>query len=384
MPDPDRPSSAPLSEADADRLSERFTASWDEPTWEDAPTAVAKAPTAPAPPAPTPAGPPAALTSPATVTAKLPAVTLPLPTPAAAPSPNNPPLTKPKQTLLGIAPILPVGPSPAAAAPVAAAPATAAATLAAASAAPPPELSSSPIATAVTTPSKPYVPKDHPSTPAVVISGEALAVDGFVKEDRSRTAQTMPGQTRGNPVSAPAAALVPGTLPAPSPQVAPASSTLDDTYPPARRRGSKVPLVIGGLALLGAVGVVGLKLSASSSTEAEPAAATDQPALAAPIDPPKATATAAPTEAPPPPAPSEPVATADTRPEPAAAAPEPVPAARKSKTKKAAAPAPAAKRPAAARPEPKSDARPTPASEPAAATPAPKPAKGVIVRETPF
>jgi len=31
MPDPDPPSGTPLSESEADRLSERFTASWDEP-----------------------------------------------------------------------------------------------------------------------------------------------------------------------------------------------------------------------------------------------------------------------------------------------------------------------------------------------------------------
>jgi hypothetical protein len=232
----------------------------------------------------------------------------------------------------------------------------------------------------VTTPSKPYIPKDHPSTPAVVINGEAL-VEPFVKEDRSRTAQTMPGQTRSAPVSAPPPAqLVPSPLIAPTPHAAPVSSTLDDTYPPLRRRGSKLPLLVGGAALLGAVGVVGLKLTSETSTSTDHVVA-DQPTPAsAPVE---AKATAAPpaAEAPAPPPPSEPVATAQPSPEPVVAAEQPAPRRTKG-TKKASAPAPAPKRPAA-RPEPKAESKPTPAPEPAA-TPAPKPAKGVIVRETPF
>ncbi|MES1188952.1 MAG: hypothetical protein ABUL60_34370, partial [Myxococcales bacterium] len=88
MPDPQRPSGAPLSDSEADRLSERFTASWDDP---DPPT--------------------------------LDPPTVPLAASQAtqsAPEPGSPvagaklvvPAAKPRQknTLLGIAPIV-VGPS---------------------------------------------------------------------------------------------------------------------------------------------------------------------------------------------------------------------------------------------------------------------------------
>src|SRR5882672_5338691 len=113
MPDPDRPSGAPLSESEADRLSERFTASWDEPaSWEEPEPPTLEPVTVPK------AGPPLAATP-------APAI-VPVAAPAAAPAPALT-LAKPKQTLLGIAPIVVVGPSqppaaPAVAAPVAPAP----------------------------------------------------------------------------------------------------------------------------------------------------------------------------------------------------------------------------------------------------------------------
>jgi hypothetical protein len=241
---------------------------------------------------------------------------------------------------------------------------------------PPPESSSSPTATAVTTPSKPYIPKDHPSTPAVVIS-EALAESTPPKEDRARIAQTIPGQTRSNPAAVVAAVPFP---------VAASSPVLDDTYPPLRRRGSKLPLVFAGGLLLAAGGFAFTKLTASSMPDGNESASASPAPVVAPI------ATVAPTNASPTPAaeapaptqPSEPVASADTKADVAASqpAPPPPPASKKTKAKKVTA-APAPRRPAS-RPEPKAEAKPSaPAAEPAA-TPAPKPAKGVIVRETPF
>src|SRR6185369_525979 len=177
MPDTDRPSDASLSDSEADRLSERFTASWDEPDAPDEPV--------PQPPA-ADAG-------------------------ASAPKPKL-------QTLLGISPIVVISQPPAPSQPAAAAepapiptsaPSPAPATAPAAplvSAAPPPPASSpdaSSVARGLTTPSKPYIPKDDPSTPAVVISEAALA-DAQRRADRARIAQTIPAQTRSAPLAAPA------------------------------------------------------------------------------------------------------------------------------------------------------------------------------------
>src|SRR4051812_23326775 len=95
MPDTDRPSGAPLSESEADRLAERFTASWDDPELASPPPAAVPAPALVPAPAPVPVAAPA-----------------PIPVPVAAPLPQapTPTLAKPKHTLLGIAPIV-VGPS---------------------------------------------------------------------------------------------------------------------------------------------------------------------------------------------------------------------------------------------------------------------------------
>src|SRR5215207_5706271 len=283
MPDPDRPSSAPLTEADADRLSERFTASWDEP--EPVATPVAAPPT----PAPAPVAPPATIAAQAAPVIKSPPAafgqTVPLPAVqpkaptapvAAAPIAARPPVAaaasaatpraKSRQTLLGIAPIVVVGPSqPPAAMPTAAKPAAGTTPPIPAAPAISTEATSSPTATAVTTPSKPYVPKDHPLTPAVVISGDVISAEaptGGVRprdEDRARIAQTIPGQARSNPLAAPApvAAVIAAAKPAPS--------TLDDTYPPIKQRGSKLPAVIAGLALLAAAAIAIAKLSAGTS-----------------------------------------------------------------------------------------------------------------------
>ena len=391
MPDPDRPSSAPLTQADADRLSERFTASWDEPEPVAPPVA------APLAPALVPRSPPSPTATPGTAvfgqTVPMPAVqpnapTAPVMAPtaprpavaAAAPTPAPPaPLAKPKQTLLGIAPIVVVGPSqPPPAKPVTAPPVSAAPPSSA-------EATSSPTATAVTTPSKPYVPKDHPATPAVVISGdvinaEAPAGTARPNEDRARVAQTIPGQTRSNPM----AALAPLPAAAITAPVKPALSTLDDTYPPIKQRGSKLPLVIGGLALLAAAGIAVAKLGArpsaeSAETTSSPEASFEAPVAATPPGGATSPVAAAPAEPPLPSRPAEP-ATSDSKRPMAEAAPTTEPPARKSKATRKVSAAPAPRRPVA-RPEPK--AATTPAPEPTP-TPAPKPAKGVIVRETPF
>src|SRR3954462_2665874 len=94
MPDPDRLSGAPLSDSEADRLSERYTASWEDP---DLPTVE-------------PATLPLATQAPRT---SAPAAATAAPRPATAPAGGlsvPAPVNRQKQTLLGIAPII-VGPS---------------------------------------------------------------------------------------------------------------------------------------------------------------------------------------------------------------------------------------------------------------------------------
>jgi hypothetical protein len=99
---------------------------------------------------------------------------------AASPASAPPaPLAKPKQTLLGIAPIVVVGPAP---------PPPVKPPAALAISAPPPssgEATSSPTTTAVTTPSKPYIPKDHPATPAVVISGDVVSTEADISDTKA-------------------------------------------------------------------------------------------------------------------------------------------------------------------------------------------------------
>jgi hypothetical protein len=383
MPDPDPPPSGPLSESEADRLSERFTASWDDPV----PTTVepAAVPTAPVPASPPPSPPPS-------------------PAPRASVAPAS--ATKQKQTLLGIAPIVVVGPSqppPAAAKAVApapvpvpvpvpvaepvpvpvAAPDMPAPAPAAAAPPPPPPAplppppSSSPdasgVAQGLTTPAKPYVPKDDPSTPAVVINESALAESQRhqaeqERADRSRVTQPIPTHR-----SAPSASAAPVPLVA----AVASSSIVDDTYPAARRRGSKLPLILGGLALAAGGALAFAKFAGSRpSSEANPAAAAPPPAEPSPTPP---------AEAAPPP---EPAAAATTPAQPQAATPpppEPVAAAPKRGKVRRPAAAPSPRRPASVTAEAKAAA--APASEPTSPPtpqPTPKPAKGVIVRETPF
>jgi hypothetical protein len=228
----------------------------------------------------------------------------------------------------------------------------------------------------MTTPAKPYVPKDDPSTPAVVISEAALAGTTSAAADRARITQTLPAQHRSSPAAAP--------MPVPAAIASSPSSALDDTYPPARRRGGKLPLLLGAITLA-AVGVLAaVKLTgagADKNPAASPAAAEQHPA---PPPPPVEPAVPTPTE-------PAPVAATAPAPEPPAAKEEPeaplaVAAKRGKSIRKPSAPAP---RKPAARVEAKTEPKPAsaPATEPAPApapAPTPKPKGGVIVRETPF
>lgn len=217
------------------------------------------------------------------------------------------------------------------------------------------------MARGLTTPSKPYIPKDDPSTPAVVISEAALQPPPQPSPDRARIAQTIPGQTRSNPVAAPRPLAAPPS----------AAAQLDDTYPPLGRRRSKLPLIVGAVALLGAAAFGVAKLS-GGKTES-PSAAGANPTVAPPPLPPAPEpapeSPAATVAAPPPEAlPEQPAAPVKT-----AEAPPPKPS--KVVLKKSASLAAPRKTTKA---EPKSEPRAS-AAEPAVAKP-----KGVIVRETPF
>lgn len=358
MPDPERPSVAPLSDSEADRLSERFTASWDdEPETGEGPATVPSASAAP---------------------------------PAAKP------MTK--QTLLGIAPII-VGPSQ----PPPAAPATAPKTAAPATAsqgsgtlvvsAPPPVSSpdASAVARGLTTPSKPYIPKDDPSTPAVVVSDAALAAGAAQpRSHRTRTAQTIPAQR------APSIAQVSRSR---------ADATLDDTTPPARLRPSRLPLLLGGgaaaavviaaLALTGGE-KQGANASRGQSAVAEPTVAAEPAAAEPAAAEPAASRPPGTTQPEPPATVSEAVVPPPTRPTAEVRSEPPVeaaPGAKKAKSAKSAkrpnATATAARRAPPPKPAPKVDSKPSagtfPPAVPAAEPPAPpSPAKGVIVRDTPF
>lgn len=203
----------------------------------------------------------------------------------------------------------------------------------------------------------------------MVISGEALAESAASKLDRARITQTIPGHTRSNPLTSGAAPFA----------TAASSSAIDDTYPPLKRRGSILPLVLAGALLVAAAGLLFTQLRPNPASEATNGAPTALP-LQASESPVAAAAPPPPAEAP---APPEPVASADSKTN--TAAPEPTPApepppAKKTKAKKVVAPAP---RRSAPRTEPRAEAKPIPATEPTA-SPTPKPAKGVIVRETPF
>ena len=208
-----RPSSAPLSAEDADRLADGFTAFWEDPP---AP-AVAE-------PAPTP--------HPGAVTAPMPAV-VPAPAP---PTPTPTPTPKPKvgkQTLVGIAPITIERPSekppekPAPSDPHPSAPILSS-----------PEVPGYAIA---------YTPKDPPSTPAVVIAPEAQSSpDNEAPADRRRFSQTVPSIR-----SAPNASL------APLPPLPPALDDFDP-YAPKNGKGKIIGLALGG-ALVLLVSVLGIR-----------------------------------------------------------------------------------------------------------------------------
>lgn len=265
MPDTDRRSGAPLSATEADRLSERFTASWDQPApWGEE--------------------------SPEQPTVKAPPVSASPPAPSAPPSTGAAPAKPKLQTLLGISPIVVISSPPAAPPPAAAPPpststtptvpqrpsppksaAAAARSSLVSSVAPAPISSPDPssVARGLTTPSKPYIPKDDPSTPAVVISEAALA-DAKRKADRARIAQTLPAQTRTAPLLAP--------VPTP-PRSSPVTARVEDVYLPKPRRAW--PLVLGG-SLAVALGVGAVVLPGGASEKRASTGAPAAPAVAVP------------------------------------------------------------------------------------------------------
>ncbi|HYP78121.1 MAG TPA: hypothetical protein VER12_19245 [Polyangiaceae bacterium] len=382
-----RPSSAPLSAEDADRLADSFTAFWeDTPAPADSAAAAPAVVTAPEPaalaapspatvtaPMPTVTAPgPAMVTapSPATVTAPSPGtVTAPMPaTPASpvpatvtAPMPAIEPAPKPKpigkQTLIGIAPITiekasQRPPEPAHERP-----------------APPEPIQSSPEVPGYAIA---YTPKDSPSTPAVVIAPEAQSSpEHAAPENRRAFSQTIPSRVR----SAPNAALAPATPPAPPTRAVPSPEALDDfnPYAPKGGKGKVIGMVLGG-ALLLLISVVGVRtLGGGLHQSAEPSSATDVVRAATvgattPTSEPVEPAAAAPIPAPAQSAVREPVSTRTAQP----------PASERTTPTKAKAKAKAVFAPTAGRPATRA---PTPEPSPAPAKPA---SKGVIVRDAPF
>jgi len=338
-----RPSAAPLSVEDADRLADSFTAFWDDA------------------PAPTPAPPIAAARPPADSQPFGDPELVPVAAPIAEPAPHPGAVTQPmpavaavakakplgKQTLVGIAPINIEKPSPSE---------------------PPP--SSSPIQSSPS-PAVPgyaiaYTPKDPPTTPAVVIAPEAQsAPDNPPPENRRALSQTVPSRVR----SAPNASLSP-----PPPIAKPATPDASDDfnpYAPKKGKGKVIALMLVGTLLVGgSVFVVrgfaggAREFSTQTSSAASPVADVVRAATVG---------AAAPT-----PEPDEP-----------APAPLPTPSVRESE--------PVAMRPVSGRtPKPKTKAKSEPtapavaraatrAASPEPSPPAPKPAsKGVIVRDAPF
>src|SRR6478736_70327 len=347
--DKGRPSSAPLSVEDADRLADSFHAFWDD---EPAPAAAAPV-IATTPAAATaiaePAARPGAVTAPMPVADPTPgAVTAPMP--AVAPVHQEKPVGK--QTLIGIAPInieRPPSEPPPSSSPV----------------------SSSPSAD-VPGYAVAYTPKDPPSTPAMVIAPEAQSSpdNDPPPAKRRQFSQTMPAQRVR---SSPHASVAP-------PAVAAPIAIADDfnPYAPKKGKGKVIALVTGGtlLLLVSVVAIRGLDGAAHHSpAQASPAAAVPaadvvRAATVGAAIPTPEPAEPAPTTAPESPTPTRSVA---REPESSVARPtsERVPAKAKTKVKsEAIAPAP----------------RPTTrAASPEASPPAPKPAsKGVIVRDAPF
>jgi Meckel syndrome type 1 protein len=390
MPDPPdkgRPSSAPLSVEDADRLADSFT-----PFWEDAG-------------APDASGPVAALTPHAE------AVTAPMPAVAAVRKPIG------KQTLLGIAPptIEKAGsgsstpaaqltstatPDPAdaltqplpAAAPVAASEAELPVASALphkktllgfvapnAPATPPPSAraSGAPGAIQQSTPEVPgyaiaYTPKDPPSTPAVVIAPEAQSSPvNDPPEARRQRSQTVPSRVR----SAPNASVAPLAAP----------PALDDfnPYAPKKAKGKVIGLAVGGVLL--AIVAVAFFVRTRSEDGREPAA---QAAPRTDVVQPATAVAAAPTLAQERPAetaeasamPATPAASEQptaSQPKPAALAARRANELPVAKTKAKAEPGTAATRPFTRAPAP------VPAPEPSP-PPAKPTSRGVIVRDAPF
>ena len=243
------------------------------------------------------------------------------------------------------------------------------------SASSPPAAPSSPDASSVarglTTPSKPYIPKDDPSTPAVVISEAALS-EAKRKADRARIAQTIPAQTRSAASASPNPMLAPMPMAAPAAPVSAAGAALD-VYPAQRSRAPWI-LLLGGLTVTavaaGAFVMLGSDAKSSASLPAVPAASPPAPLAAS--DAPGATpevASPAPDRA----APDDSARVAEPV---AAASPPPLVVERKRK------PLPRKATPtAAAAPTARKSTTTRPATEPGGST---KAARGVIVRETPF
>jgi len=377
MPDPPdkgRPSSAPLSAEDADRLADSFT-----PFWEDADVPAAPEPVA-------------------TATAETGSLTAPMP----AVEPVRQPVGK--QTLLGIAPInieKPASAPPPAAIPAPTTPVAALTTPVAALTTPVAALTT-PVAaptTPVPAPTTPvahtqpllavaaapspiekpaasepiqsspevpgyaiaYIPKDPPSTPAVVIAPEAQSSPQHQPPPKKREfSQTIPSRVR----SAPNASVAP--LPPPAPH--------DDFNPYAPKKANRKIIGLGlGGALLVVAGTLGIR-TLSIGSQALPAEAT---ARRTDVVPAATAVAAAPTLAP--------AETAEPIPKSAqssaaAAAPAAVGRASEPPPAKAKAKAKANSAAAAARPVTRA---PAPAPEP---SPSPvKPvSKGIIVRDAPF
>jgi hypothetical protein len=378
--DKGRPSSAPLSVEDADRLADSFTA-----FWEDAPAPAAAdsvAGSAPSGPVAGPAPFPSAVTAPhpGAVTAPMP-VAVVAPMPAVEPAPKPKPIGK--QTLVGIAPInieRPTSSEPPPSSPVQSVPPPSSPVQ---SASPPqstPIQSSPPKSSPVQSPPDvpgyaiAYTPKDPPSTPAVVIAPEAQSAPEHQPPENKRPfSQTVPSRVR----SAPNASLAPP--PPPAPQPAPAPAAVDDfnPYAPKKGKGKVIGLMLGG-ALLLLVSVLGVRTLGGGNREL-PAASSPAAALAPAVDVVRAatvgaeTPTSEPAEATPNPTLARTVANEPApapAPVPVRSASERVPAKSKAKTK--------AETASAARPVTRA---PTPESSPAPTKPA---SKGVIVRDAPF
>jgi hypothetical protein len=351
-----RPSAAPLSVEDADRLADSFTAFWDDaPAPTDAPPIAAPRPFLES----QPFGDPELAPAPAPVAAPAPRpalVTAPVATSFSGPTPHPGAVTQPmpavaktkpvgKQTLVGIAPINIEKPS---------------------ASEPPP--SSSPIQSSPS-PAVPgyaiaYTPKDGPTTPAVVIAPEAQSPPDYAPpENRRAFSQTVPSRVR----SAPNASLSP-----PPPAAKPAALEDDfNPYAPKKSKGKVVGVLLGGtlLLLVSVLAVRGLggaerELPAQTSAAAPPAADVVRAATLGPTTP--TPESPAPTAAPLPATTARPLEAVAVR-----AVNERAP---KAKTKAKAEPiaAPAAR-------------TTTRAASPDPSPPAPKPAsKGVIVRDAPF